>query len=194
MVTDDSEEPMKCNSQITRLIKFLLCIPLVFILTGAHIDFSGSSYDESERRRGGGVCVLFVYDLFGGDASIMEQHGAVEWITEPVIEKGILRASGTVTGDLEMYTGDDYVIFNVNEHNKAARVANILRTGSSYSIGNSGALDIHATEWHVEGKYFAISAPFDSSTPEDLDLVVWGKDIETSGIPLVARSIKRQKE
>ena len=194
MVTNDSEKPMQFDSQITRLIKFFLCLPLVFILTGAHIDFSGSSYDDNERRRGGGVCVLFVYDLFGGDASIMEQHGAVEWITEPVIEKGMLRASGTVTGDLEMYTGDGYVIFNVNEHNKAARVANILRTGSSYSIGNNGALDIHATEWSVERKHFAISAPFDSTTPEDLDLVVWGKDIETSGIPLVARSIKRQEE
>ena len=194
MVTSDSEKPKKCNSQITRLLKFFVCLPLVFILTGAHIDLSGSSYDENERSRGGGVCVLFVYDLFGGDASIIEQHGAVEWITEPVIEKGILRASGTVTGAREMFTGDGWVIFNINEHNKAARVANILKPGRSYSIGNSSALDIPATEWNVEGKYFAISAPFDSATPEDLDLVVWGKDVETSGIPLAARSIKRLTE
>ena len=194
MVTNDSKKPMKCNSQITRLIKFFLCLPLVFILTGAHIDFSGSNNDENERSRGGGVCVLFVYDLFGGDASIMEQHGAVEWITEPVIEKGMLRASGTVTGDREIYTGDDRIMFNIYEHNKDVRVANILRTGSSYSSEDSGAQDIRATEWSVERKHFAISAPFDSSTPEDLDLVVWGKDIETSGIPLVARSIKRQEE
>ena len=142
MVTSDSEKPMKCSSHFTRILKFFVCLPLVFILTGAHIDLSGSSYDENERSRGGGVCVLFVYNLFGGDASIIEQHGAVEWITEPVIEKGILRASGTVTGDREMFTGDGWVIFNINEHNKAARVANILKPGRSYSIGNSSALDI----------------------------------------------------
>ena len=94
MVTGDSEKPIKCNSKITRLLKFFVCLPLVFILTGAHIDLSGSSYNEDARRRGGGVCVLPVYNLFGGDASIIEQHGAVEWITEPVIEKGMAQSFG----------------------------------------------------------------------------------------------------
>ena len=166
----------------------------MFLLTGAHVDFSGPSNDENERSRRGGGCVLLVYELFGGDVSKIEQHGAVEWITEPVIEKGVLRASGTIKGDHEMLTGDGWVIFNVNEHNKNVRVANILESGRSYSTQEEGALDIPATEWQVERKYFTISVPFESSTPEDLDLVVWGKDIETSGIPLAARSIRRLAE
>ena len=124
----------------------------------------------------------------------MEQHGAVEWVTEPVIEKGLLRASGTVAGDHGMFTGDGWVIFNVNEHNKDVRVANILKSGKSYSVGDAGALDIRATEWQVQRKLFAISVPFDSAALEDLDLVVWGRDIETSGIPLAVRSIRRLTE
>ena len=177
-----------------RVVTLLLYVPLVFILTGAHVEFSGPGNDENERRRGGGGCILFVYDLFGGDVSRIEQHDAIEWITEPVIEKGLLRASGRVTGDHEMFVGDGWVIFNVNEHNKDVRIANILKSGRSFSIESGGALDIPATEWRVERKYFAIGAPFDSSAPGDLDLVVWGKDIKTSGVPLAARSIKRLGE
>ena len=59
MVTSYSEKPMKCNSQITRLLKFFVCLPLVFILTGAHIDLSGSSYDENEKEpRRRSVCPI----------------------------------------------------------------------------------------------------------------------------------------
>ena len=194
MNSKNLKRTLKCGSTIPRVVKLFLCLPLMFLLTGAHVDFSGPGNDEDERRRRGGGCVFLVYELFGGDVSRMEQHGAVEWITEPVIEKGLLRASGTVAGDYEMFTGDGWVIFNVNEHNKNVRVANILKSGKSYSVGDAGALDIRAKEWQVERKFFAISAPFDSAPPEDLDLVVWGKDIETSGIPLAVRSIKRLTE
>ncbi len=194
MATNNSEKSLKCGSTIPRVVKLFLCLPLVFLLTGAHVDFSDPGNDEDERRRRGGGCVLFIYDLLGGDVSRMEQHGAVEWITEPVIEKGILRASGTITGDHEMFTGEGWVIFNVNEHNKDVRVANILKSKRSHSIGYEGAQDIPAREWQVQRKFFAISVPFDSAALEDLDLVVWGKDIEISEIPLAVRSIKRLTE
>ena len=194
MVTNDSDKFLKCDSSIPRVVKLFLCLLLMVLLTGAQVDLNGPGDDDDERRRRGGGCAFLVYELFGGDVSRMEQHGAVEWITEPVIEKGLLRASGTVAGDHEMFTGDGWVIFNVNEHNKDVRVANILKSGKSYSVGDVGALDIPAREWQVERKFFAISAPFHSPAPEDLDLVVWGKDIETSGIPLAVRSIKRPTE
>ena len=90
-----------------------------------------------------------------------------------------------------MFTGDGWVVFNINEHNKDVRAANILKPGRSFSIGNNSARDIYAIEWNVDPKSFSIRAPFDIAMPEDLDLVVWGSDIEESGTPLGVHIIER---
>ena len=176
---------------MTTFLKVVAGLLLVFFLTGASVDFNSTDDSNNERRRGGGACILLLFDR---DASIIEQHDAVEWITGPVIQEGELRASGRIKGAKEMFTGEGWVVFNINEHNKDVRVANILKPGRSFSIGNNSARDIYATEWSLAPKSFSIRAPFDVSTPENLDLVVWGTDIETSGMPLAARSIKRLTE
>ena len=170
---------------MSRALKILFGLLMVLALTGASIDLDRSDNKESdERRRRGGGCVSYLYYLINRDAIRIEHHDAVEWTVRPVVSGGVLSASGIIEGDKEMFTGEGWVIFNVNEHNKDIRVANILKPGPSYSISNKSAEDIHATEWNVNPKSFSIEAPFTVDAPEDLDLIVWGTDVAHQGLPL----------
>ena len=113
------------------------------------------------------------------------------WKEYPVIENGVLRASGTVTGGRALLNHRSIATFVIKYRNSNRDALIILRPappGSSY-LNQPG--NAEATYWEVGRQSFSIRVPV-GNLNEPVDLLVWGSDISATYVnapPLAIRSI-----
>lgn len=128
---------------------------------------------------------------FPDKARLFREHNAVAWKECPVIENGVLRASGTVKGSRALLNNPSVATFVIKHRNSDRDALVILRPappGSSYPNQPGNA---EATHWEVGGKSFSIRVPV-GSLKEPVDFWVWGSDIQSVYVnapPLAIRSI-----
>ena len=128
---------------------------------------------------------------FPDKAHLFREHDAIAWKECPVIENGVLRASGTVTGGRALLNHRSIATFVIKYRNSNRDALIILRPappGSSYPNQPGNA---EATYWEVDSKSFSIRVPV-GNLDSPVDLLVWGSDIATANInapPLAIRSI-----
>ena len=128
---------------------------------------------------------------FPDKARLFREHDAISWIECPVIENGVLRASGTVKGSRALLNNPAVATFVIKHRNSDRDALVILRPappGSSYPNQPGTA---EATHWELDSKSFSIRAPV-GSLDSPVDLLVWGSDISAAYInapPLAIRSI-----
>ena len=128
---------------------------------------------------------------FPDKASLFREHDAISWSECPVIENGVLRASGTVKGGRSLLNRSSIATFVIKHRNSDRDALVILRRvspGLSYPNQPRTAV---ATHWEVDSKSFSIRVPV-GNLDSPVDLLVWGSDIATANInapPLAIRSI-----
>ena len=128
---------------------------------------------------------------FPDKAHLFREHDAIAWQECPVIENGVLRAAGTVTGGRALLNHRSIATFVIKYRNSNRDALIILRPappGSSYPNQPGNA---EATHWEVGRQSFSIRVPV-GSLDRPVDLLVWGSDIATANInapPLAIRSI-----
>ena len=128
---------------------------------------------------------------FPDKAYLFREHDAIAWKECPVIENGVLRASGTVTGGRALLNHRSIATFVIKYRNSNRDALIILRPappGSSYPNQPGNA---EATHWEVGRQSFSLRVPV-GNLDSPVDLLVWGSDIATANInapPLAIRSI-----
>ena len=128
---------------------------------------------------------------FPDKAHLFREHDAIAWKECPVIENGVLRASGTVKGSRALLNNPSVATFVIKHRNSDRDALVILRPpppGSSYPHKPGTTV---ATHWELDNKSFSLKAPVDN-LDSPVDLLVWGSDIATANInapPLAIRSI-----
>ena len=128
---------------------------------------------------------------FPDKARLFREHDAISWIECPVIENGVLRASGTVKGSRALLNRSSIATFVIKHRNSDRDALVILRrvpTGWSYPNQPKTAV---ATHWEVDSKSFSIRVPV-GNLDSPVDLLVWGSDIQSVYVnapPLAIRSI-----
>ena len=128
---------------------------------------------------------------FPDKARLFREHNAVAWKECPVIEKGVLRASGTVKGSRALLNNPSVATFVIKHRNSDRDALVILRPpppGSSYPHKPGTTV---ATHWELDSKSFSLKAPVDN-LDSPVDLLVWGSDLPAAYIsipPLAIRSI-----
>ena len=128
---------------------------------------------------------------FPDKARLFREHDAISWSECPVIENGVLRASGTVKGGRALLNRSSIATFVIKHRNSDRDALVILRrvpTGWSYPNQSKTAV---ATHWEVDSKSFSIRVPV-GNLDSPVDLLVWGSDIRSVYVnapPLAIRSI-----
>lgn len=129
---------------------------------------------------------------FADQANLYREHDVVQWSECPVIEQGILRAAGTVTGGRTLLNSPSVATFVIKYRNSNRDALVILRPappGASYPKTPGTA---EAILWEVGSKSFSIKVPV-GNLSEPVDLFVWGSDIPGAYIkapPLAIHSIR----
>ncbi len=130
--------------------------------------------------------------LLGEGVPYLKVTDAIRWSECPVIENGILRAAGTVSGSRTLLDSPSVATFVIKYRNTDRDALTILRPappGASYPNTPGTA---EATLWDVSSRSFSIKAPVGNLT-EPVDLLVWGSDIPGAHIkapPLAIHSIR----
>ena len=130
--------------------------------------------------------------LFADQANLFREHDVVQWSQCPVIENGILRAAGTVSGGRTLLNSPSVATFVIKYRNSNRDALVILRPappGASYPKTPGTA---EAILWEVSSKSFSIRVPV-GNLEKPVDLLVWGSDIPgayTKAPPLAIHSIR----
>lgn len=118
-------------------------------------------------------------------ASLYQSLEVVDWKECPVIENGVLRASGTVKGEYILMYSDIIATFAVKAQNSDQDIAVIIspyhpsvRFGPNHPVFRPQANQIVATHYLVTLRIFEVEAPVgaiigDTKTP--VVLLVWGQ-------------------
>ena len=128
---------------------------------------------------------------FPDKAHLFREHDAIDWQECPVIENGVLRASGTATGGRALLNHGSIATFVIKYRNSDRDALVILRpalSGESYPNKPGTAV---ATHWEVSSQSFSIRVPV-GNLDSPVDLLVWGSDIRSVYVnapPLAIRSI-----
>ena len=139
---------------------------------------------------------------FPDKAFLYRSLEVVDWKECPVIENGVLRASGTVKSGHTLLYSNIFATFAIKARNSDQDIAVIIspyhpsvRFGGRHPIYRPQDNQVVATHYLVTLRIFEVEAPVgdiigDTNTP--VDLLIWGRAAEPSNsrpVPLAIHSI-----